>query len=421
MYKYLVSFVLLTPLIGIILVENGEYAGSVGRDGYPNGATLAYTGYVVIVILTAIVSSKAKLIKYNATMSDSCCTASISGNHISSCRFNQFAGLLFIFNIAFLFIMLFGFNGIMVWLGSTEKGVFRATLGPWGLIPYLMTKFIAPALFAYATVLYKRTVLNNLIRLLWWSNAIVIFLVGSVWGFKTTGLMMLLPALLILNWEISFLKLIKLFSFFILTLVIFFKLFDANLMENTNVVMFLLNRLTVLQGDVSWHIWDLYIKSEPIPNYWPSLLAAFGDTPLTLFGVDKNNLNDWMSYHYDWMVTYMAGLPLETIRDGHSIVGTPFSEGIVAGGYVGVILIALIAGLLVGRSYFYLNFNLTTDNALRTSFISTFFCFHTFAWLSGGAITQLFHISIIISLIVTYITLQVIIKWSNLLRTVCKQ
>ena len=54
MYKYIVAFALLTPLVGIWLVEGGEYAGSVGVEGSPNGAALVFALYVVVVVVVAL-------------------------------------------------------------------------------------------------------------------------------------------------------------------------------------------------------------------------------------------------------------------------------------------------------------------------------------------------------------------------------
>ena len=53
MYKYLVAYVLLTPLLGIWFVEHGEYAGSIGVDGYPNGTIYAFGAYALGTLLVA--------------------------------------------------------------------------------------------------------------------------------------------------------------------------------------------------------------------------------------------------------------------------------------------------------------------------------------------------------------------------------
>jgi hypothetical protein len=314
----------------------------------------------------------------------------------------HFAKNLMLLNIMFLLIMLFGFGGIQVWMGTIGKGLFRATLGPFGGVAFLMTKFAIPALFAYLTVLMLGAEKNSKHTWMWRVNAVLIFLAGSTWGFKTTGLFMMLPALLILYWNLTASRLLGLVFAFGASLVLFFYWFDAELLEEVDVLTFLLTRLTVLQGDVPWHIWGLYSDGEALPNYWPTLLAAIGDTLLSTFFVSKSNLYEWMSFHYDWMITYLSGTPIEYIADGHSVTATPFAEGLIAGGWAGVMLFSVIGGLLIGRTYYYLDRAIKTYRCTTAAILSTYFCFHIFSWLNGGAITQLFHISILVYLLFTY-------------------
>ena len=53
MYKYLVAFVLISPLVGIHMVENGEYAASIGVYGHDNGATIAFALFAGAVAVVA--------------------------------------------------------------------------------------------------------------------------------------------------------------------------------------------------------------------------------------------------------------------------------------------------------------------------------------------------------------------------------
>jgi hypothetical protein len=404
MYKYLVAFVLVSPLIGIWLVEHGEVAGSVGVTGSANGATIAFAVYALIVAVVAIASCGARRNRKPAPLPVAAPQPGAGREYI------HFSKNLLLLDATFVLLMLFGFGGINVWLGTIEKGLFRATLGPFASFPYLLTKFAVPALFAYSTMLLLRTNRSRPKRLLWWANAFLVLVAGSTWGFKTTGIFMMLPALLILNWHISIWRLLKLGAVFLASLALFFLWFDAPLMEGTGVVAFLAMRLTVLQGDVSWYVWGLYQDAQAMPNYWPTLLAGAGDTMLTLFGISRDNQIEWMAYHYDWMMTHLAGVPLDAIADGHSLTATPFTEGLIAGGVAGVVVFATIGGLLVGRAYFYLDRAIGRRYSATAAILATYFCFHIFSWLNGGAITQLFHISTVIYLISSVL----LIKWMSL-------
>ncbi|MEO2216590.1 hypothetical protein ABGV49_05910 [Chromobacterium vaccinii] len=394
MFKYMIMFVLLTPLIGISLVEDGAYAASVGKIGMPNGATTAFGAYVLgVVVVTLIAMGPRRDLSMVATV------PRISAIADDECF--QFSLRLLLLITIYIMAMLFMFGGIHVWLGTLEKGMFRTNLGPFGAIPYAMTKFIIPALFAYSTMLQMRIKHGGRCKWLWRLNALLIIIAGSTWGFKTTGMFMLLPGLLILNWKMSLNKAALLAAAFFASLVVFFFVFDAELMDGVNVFQFLVERLTVLQGDVSWYVWGQYIDGIEFPNYFPSLLAGFGDSIIGTF-VDKGNFFEWMGFHYDWMLTYIAVGSEEAIIHGHSVTGTPFSEGIIAGGWMGIAIFAIIAGLLIGRMYRILSNAIENGRANMAALLSTYFCFHIFAWLNGGAITQLFHISVLANLLLSY-------------------
>lgn len=409
MFKYLIAFALLSPLIGVYWVEQGAYAMSVGKDGYPNGAFQMFAIYVLIVFSSALLFSslfrKFEFSEFKMVKNlDSCA--------IENRTYNQFSSKLFILHIILIIVMLFLFGGINVWLGAMDKGEFRVKLGSFGSIAFILTKYASPTMFAYLTILYINSSKNNFQKLMWGVNMLLIFILGSTWGFKSTGISMILPSLLILFWQVSFRKIIKLCVYLFSILIGFFFLFDSatNLGDGTSLsaIQFIFERLTVLQGDVSWYIWGNYQAGEKFPSYWPTLFSAFGDSNLKLFGVDRGNLNEWMSYHYDWMLSYVSGLPLETIDNGHSIVGTPFSEGLVAGGVAGIVIIAIIAGLVISISYYLMNRFRSKKQYIYLTLFASYFYFNIFTWLIGGGITQLFHISNFIGFFITIVLIKLL-------------
>lgn len=391
MYKYLVAVVLLTPLIGIWLVEGGEFAASFGVAGYENGASTAFAAYALTVAIVAWLSAgrpRAELLLP-------------ARRRQADANLQVFGSNLLIVSAVFLAVFLFGFGAIKVWTGAVGKGEFRVGLGPLGAVPNLMTKFVLPALLAYAAALYRKSSRSSGLRRLLGANFALVFMIGASWGFKSTAFLMLMPALLIIYWRIRVATLIKLALAFLVSLTAFFFLFDAGIEESADAQSFLFRRITVLQGDVSWFMWDQYQSGEVFPNYWPTLLAAFGDKFLGLAGLAREDFYTWTLYHYDLMITYLAGAPLDQIEEGHSITATPFSEGLVAGGMTGVAFFAVFAGLLVGRLHHYIQRSLSRGHDARAAIASTYFCLVVFAWLNGGAVVQLFHISVWFSLAAT--------------------
>ncbi len=406
MFKYIVAFALFSPLFGIYFIEGGSYAYSVGKDGYPNGAFNAFSFFITIILLFAFTvvyftrGSRSKNLKNylieNSNLEESMLQA----------KYTSFSSKLIIIHLVLLLIMLFGFGGIKVWMGIMDKGQFRIALGPFGSFAYIMMKIASPSLFAFSTLQYKKVKHNFFNNSLWRINLVLILILGSVWGFKSTGISMLLPSIIILFWKISFKNVLKLSVGFFGLLLLFFYFFDSDGVFGMDAVIFIFDRLTTFQGDVSWHIWGLYSNGEQFPNYFPTLYSALGDSTLKIFGVVRENLFMWMNYHYDWMLIYLAGLPLDAIDKGHNIVGTPFSEGLVAGGFSGMVVFAGIAGTLIGVSYNALANFIYKKQQTYAAIFSAYFCFYIFPWLSGGSITQLFHISNFVGLIITLILIE---------------
>jgi hypothetical protein len=395
MYKYIVAFMLVTPLIGIWLVEGGEYSGSVGIVGYPNGATVAFALYAVGVALIAVACSgrKHRLPEVHVPVEE------------ANAMFRRFSTSLLIFEIAWLLFFLFGFGAINVWLAIVPKQEFRTGLGAFGYIPNAMSKFIIPALVAYAALLYMRTAKTRWMTMRLVAICAIAFINGGSWGFKATAISSVMPALLLLNWRVRPLALVALGAFFVSSVVAFFLLFDVNFEDGADMQTYLLRRLTVLQGDSVWYIWDLYITNQPLPSYWPTLLAAIGDKMLTVLGLSRADTYTWMLYHYDWMITYLTGSSLESIAGGHSITATPFAEGLLAGGIPGVVLFTVIAGVLTGRMYRFLDRALRQGRTVAAALGATYFFYFLAPWLNAGTIVQLFHISLLISFSITLVVL----------------
>lgn len=403
MYKFLIAFVLLSPLSGILQVEHGAYAVSVGIDGYPNGASIAYTCYASIVALVAFAVRG----KYNTNI-----FAPVSKERIDS-KLRVFGLNLVLLSGVFLLVLLFGFGSIRVVMGEVHKGEFRVSLGPLGFIAVMMSKCVLPALLAYAAALYQKSSKSYSLRLIMAGCFFLIFITGASWGFKNTAISMLMPALLIIYWRISFTSLIKITSLFSTAIVGFYYFFDASVETYSEIDEFLWNRFTVIQGDVSWYVWDLYISNEIFPSYWPTLLAVFGDKILTFFGLSESNYGEWVRFHYDLLITNIAGVELSQIEGGHTITATPFTEGLVSGGVFGIVLFAVLGGMLVGKMHALIQYSLIRGADQFSAIAATYFYTYVFWWLNGGAVVQLFHVSTVFSMLLTYVAMQVMTPFDN--------
>ena len=216
MHTIIILSSVLLPLIGVMRMEGGAFGNSIGMYGYPNGASVAYAMYALI-LLGAYFA-----LRLGPTVAPSVHAQSES-------RFGIYAILLLVLLLLLLLVMLFGFGGYSIWLGQLGKGEFRANLGRFGAVAYLAINSLVPLLMAYASVLYR----DPTQRRGWYDRSLLVvlfgltLLIGSTWGFKATGVTMLLPALIVLFWSASTVRVMAASGAIMLTIVVFFYLFDS--------------------------------------------------------------------------------------------------------------------------------------------------------------------------------------------------
>ena len=391
MFKYLLLLSVLVPLIGVFQMEGGAYGASIGIYGYQNGVTKIYAVYAVIMLSTFFtITTQWKLPK-------------IQGCSDLGQRYRPFALLTGFFILLMLAMMLFGFGAYRVWLGEIGKGAFRANLGTFGAVAYLSIKSVIPTLVVFLSILYMSSKKTRKDKILLFTIFVLTVVVGSTWGFKTTGLTMLLPAMIILYWNASAIKIGKIFLFFIAITTLFFQMYDVGVETQMNALNFLWTRTTTMQGDVSWYIWDQYSNGVQFPSYSKTLLPFIGDNIFSLItGISRLDQELWAEYHFDILINYLVGLPLDVVEIGHSIVGTPFSEGLILGGVPGVVLMALLGGTISAGIYSRIHSSVLRNRPYVASIYATYLGVHMLSWLIGGAIIQLIHISVIIGLLVSY-------------------
>jgi hypothetical protein len=388
MHTIIVLASVLLPLIGVMQMENGAFGNSIGMYGYPNGVSVVYAIYAAV-LLGAYFTLRAG-------------TAVAPAVPVrSESYFRVYATLLSFLLVLFLLISLFGFGGWAVWLGQVGKGEFRANLGRFGAAAYLLINSVIPLLMAYAAVLYRGTTAG-------WRDrgglAVLLsltLLIGSTWGFKATGITMLFPVILVLFWNAGIVRVFWVCSAIAFIITAFFYLFDSKTDEAASGLTFLLTRLTTLQGDVSWLLWNQYTEGTTFPSYLQTMFAFVGGRVFSIMsGITREMPDLWVDYHFDILVGQLVGLPLSVVNEGHSIVGTPFSDGLVLGGVPGVMGMALFAGLLCGMLCTLIEYSLRLGYCKGAALLVTYFGIFVLTFLRNGAAVQLIHIATVVGLLI---------------------
>lgn len=399
MLFYLVLFALLTPLSGLIAMEFGAFGGSFGGFGHRNGASLAFCAYAVPALLTAryVVRKKWGMSRKPGA----------SAEQVAS-GFSALGIVVLAVIVMCLTVMLFAVGGVRVLTGEVGKGEFRATLGGFGALTYWITKFFVPVLLAYLAAIYLSARKNVQNKLLMAASFAATFVLGLTLGFKTSSIFVLMPAIILLNWRVSFRKVMAYGLIFAVITFGTFVWFDRTQETAGTIFTTLVVRATVLQGDVSWYVWETYVSGKPLPEYGRTLLAVFGDRVFSLLtGYTRDHQYEWVMHHYDFMLTWIIGNPVwAIIEKGHNVTGTPFSEGVIAAGWPGILFFGVFSGVLVGMNYNIIRSALERNRPVTAAIGATYFLFGTFSYLNGGGVVQLAHPSIVLGLSATWLVIK---------------
>ncbi|QQR35332.1 hypothetical protein JI749_13335 [Devosia oryziradicis] len=395
-FRYIVLFCFAAPLVGIMQMEAGSYGGSVLQSGHPNSATLAF-GLGIAAFTASLMLARALISFRFDWLSPR--PAPVPDDRIWILATLSLAGMA-------LFTM-FVAGGINVISRTIGRGDFRTELGDAGAISYLILKYYSPAIMAYLALIYaRRPWYDAAIPLA--VPAIIVALIALSFGFKSGVVLAFLPAAVVYFWRVPDWMVIPLAALAFLGIYVGYSFFDG-LSDPSTILDRLFYRLTVLQGDVAWKIWDLHARGDVLPSYIASLPAIFGDRVFTLVtGIDRTMELDWVATHFGLLTTYLSGYPIHVIMAGHNNTATIFSEGVLIGGLSGVIGIFAFAGVLTAALYDFIRVCLQRNRYVEASLASSYFVFALMAWLLGGGITAILHISILAGLVTGYVLLKII-------------
>lgn len=276
-------------------MEQGAFGLDIGMTGYPNGASYAYCIYLIMFLVAYKLSAKSFLARIK-----------IKNKRLEqSNAVNKRLIRATVFNLVILIIMLFVFGGYKVWMGIVDKGDFRSSFGFFGPIAYYVTLLVSPSIMAYITCFRSKLKSNKTVRAFWLLNICLTLIIGSTWGFKSTSITMLIPTIIIYYQKVS-IKSISIIGGSAFTLLVFFSvIFDGgkittkdilalkdsltieatNDITKLNPLTFVVYRLTVMQGNSAWKVWDVYYNNQPLPDYSKFLVAIIGDKALSTLGL----------------------------------------------------------------------------------------------------------------------------------------
>lgn len=407
-FRAAIALTLLCPVIGVFLLELGTWGPDINEWGYPNGATLALSVYTALILATIWSAERRKLFhSFGAHASSPAPHAPLSTIKV--------VGIL----APMAAILLFGAGGLQTILGQQGAGAFRISLTSLTGIPaYLILKCYAPATFAY--VIMERAHRGPL----WRSPPVIVaglllITIAMCFGYKTSIIMAMLPAITLLYWRAPVIKVAKL-GLIASAMVVVAYIF----MNTTYVPVFdaIWQRLFLWHGGVPWKVWGMYASGSPFPSYANTLQAVFSDRLFTaLTGITRADHTDWVMAHFNALTTFIAGYTPEYIMNhGHNNAANAFSEGLIAGGITGAIVVAVTAGLLVNALYHLIDNRLKAGDFAIAALAACYLFYALMPWMLGGGIAEIVHSSVIFGMLTAYCLLRLASKPQQVTRAGAK-
>lgn len=391
MFYFLFFAYLFGGLIGAYYMEAGAFSLTFGYKGFENGVTELYAVHVALTLFSFIVSGQYfKLIRFKSIES----TYNIS----SSTR------KIFIFLAIFFIVVWFVFGGIYVVLGQIDKTAFRINLGPFGALFYLMLKSLIPVFCAYLVLIWldgkKHISLTQTI--LTFSVLFMASLIALGAGFKALSILILMPSFIFLFWRIN-IHLIMASLLIFGVLVFTASLFAKGEVDIAEIISFIIERATILQGDVTWLVWGF--------SDHKLLTFSIGDTVANFLGSGLLSKlvggNTWLNYNYGAALTVFIG------RDpsgGFTVVGSSFLSAFLTFGKDFFFIYSIISGIIVSFFFHLMKACFYSRRYVLAALLSTYNVFFVLSWIGTGDLSKLFHISTMVYMVLPYLMIKYFIS-----------
>lgn len=375
------------PWIGIYMMEEGAPGLNISQIGSPNGATLAYGGYVLVGTLVY-------LLLYTHWQRPSAPHRVVP---ITQRAMHRVTSVVIAVELGALIFVYLGAGASAVLEGDIGKGEFRSNLGALGPLAYSLRDFLGPMLCALVGWVWRRCPAGTTEHALFGVTILLTSSYSAVWGYKTAALQALVPTVLVVLPTMKLSSLLLMAIPALLAPLGFAMLFDR--LPLAEAFDFVLWRATVGSGDTLWRLWDLQSQGYTFAPYLPTLWQILGST-LGVLVSDLSRTNQEQLLQTDFSV-----LATTTVKDyvldiqvlTSNVTSTVFGEGLIALGSPGYLVFAALAGVVVALTRTVLNRAVATERPLLTIGMANYIGFSVIAWLSSGGLIALCNIPHLVS------------------------
>jgi len=306
--------------------------------------------------------------------------------------------------------VLFVIGGIHTILDGVGAGKFRAELGNGGALGYLILKFYAPALFSVTALCMATTRRLSLFSV---ASLVLLAVISISFGYKSAIIMALLPTAVLLFWNCRLRSVLYLGGAVTVAIVVSYWFMKPDDQVKIPLLAAIGYRAFVLNAEGAWKIWDIYSSGGDLPSYLNTLPAVFGDRVYSaLTGITRSDPEAWVMSHFSLMATHLSGYkPEYLLATGHNNSAGVMAEGIIAGGVAGMLAFAAVAAVITNALYHFIENRLEAQDFAAASVAACYFVYSLIAWMIGGGVVEIIHLSIIVGTLSSFALLRWTTGW----------
>ncbi len=305
--------------------------------------------------------------------------------------------------------LVFLISGYKFLFMSAYRGDLRVSMGWYGPFYAWMIRFLAPVSLLLATLVYLLSVRKTKLKFYYITIWLLVIFTAIFTGYKSVIVMSLLPALSLIFYHRSLIR-IGLILLPIVLLILIFSTSTVRGISFFDAYQFLIYRLTSMTAYGAIGVWEHFRNGEEFKEVIKLSYGVFGNSVTeTLLGHSRNTV-EFLSTNLSRLITYLVYPDKEGALAGTvNVTVTNFGEAVYMFGrffWLHAIFAGVVAGLVIKR----FKVNLNRGKLINSCMWLLYFFTILLPWFNSGNVFILVSLPTIVWLLMTWVTLIVVIR-----------
>ncbi len=342
------------------------------------------------------------------------CFAWFSRKRVSLYKLPPLGGDLGIMRRLFiLMVVVCGFvfliSGYKFLFMSAYRGDLRVSMGWYGPFYAWMIRFLAPVSLLLATLVYLLSARKTKLKFYYITTWLLVIFTAIFTGYKSVIVMSLLPALSLIFYHRSLIRI----GLTLLPIIILMLIFSTSMVRGISffdAYQFLIYRLTSMTAYGAIGVWEHFKDGEEFKEVIKLSYGVFGNNIAeSLLGHSRNTV-EFLSTNLSRLMTYLVYPDKEGALTGTvNVTVTNFGEAVYMFGrffWLHAIFAGVVAGLVIKR----FKVNLNQGKLINGCMWLLYFFTILLPWFNSGNVFILVSLPTIVWLLMTWVTLIVVVR-----------